>query len=144
MFSVALNIGFVIMAITMIHHHSKSFHERSWLDIVGIVHRLELPATKEGAVLDTITKFRVTAEKNDQDLKIAHRNIILLLARTGPLDRDQLHQLIETADHQEKRKNEAFESHVFELRNQLGNEKGPLFFSFLLKHLNDKDQLPNR
>jgi hypothetical protein len=144
LFSVALNIGFVIMAITMVYHHSKSRHERSWLEIVDIVHRLKLPEAKESAALDTVRQFRATIDKHDQDLKQARSNIILLLSRTGPLAQDQLHQMIEAADDQEKRKNEAFEAHVIKLRNQLGNEKGAQFFSLLLEHLKAEDKPPHR
>lgn len=144
MFSVALNIGFVIMAIMMVYHHSRPFHERSWLEIVDIVQRLKLPDAQESAALDTIKQFRVMVDKLDQDVKQAHSNILLLLARTEPVDPNQLHRLIEAAGHQEKRKNEALEAHILELRNQLGNEKGALFFSLLLEQLKAEDQLPHR
>jgi len=69
---------------------------------------------------------------------------MLSLARTGPVDQDQLHRLIESAEYQEKLKNQAFEAHVLELRNQLGNEKGALFFSFLLEHIKADDKSPYR
>ncbi len=142
MFSVALNMGFVIVAITMALHHSKPFRERSWLEIVDIVQDLKLPEAKESAALDTIKQFRIAFDKHHRDVKQAHINLIRLLAETGPVDQDQLHPLIEAADHQEKLKNEAVEAHVLELRSLLGNEKGARFFSLLLKHLNAKDKLP--
>lgn len=144
MFSVALNIGFVIMAITMFYQHSRPFHESSWLEIVDNVHNLNLPEAQESAALDTIKRFRITVDKLDRDVKQAHSNILRLLARTGPVDRDQVHRLFEAADHQEKRKNEAFEAHVLQLRNQLGNEKGALFFSLLLENLKTEDRSPRR
>lgn len=144
LFSVALNIGFVIMAITMVYHHSKSRHERSWLEIVDIVHRLKLSEAQESTALDTVNQFRATIDKHDQELKQARSNIILLLAKTGPLAQDQLHRLIEAADDQEKRKNKALEAHVLELHNQLGNEKGAQFFSLLLEHLKAEDKSPHR
>lgn len=136
MFSVALNVGFVIMAVAMVYQHSISSHERSWAEIADIVARLKLPEAREQTVLDTIGQFRSTMDKNDQDLKAARSAIIRLLAKSGPVDLDQLHGLIGAADNREKHKNEAFEAHVIQLRNQLGDEKGALFFSLLLSHLN--------
>lgn len=136
MFSVALNVGFVIMAVAMVYQHSISSRERSWAEIADIVARLKLPEAREQTVLDTIGQFRSTMDKNDQDLKAARSAIIRLLAKSGPVDLDQLHGLIGAADNREKHKNEAFEAHVIQLRNQLGDEKGALFFSLLLSHLN--------
>ena len=143
-FSVALNIGFVIMAITMAYHHSKPFHERSWYELVDLVQHLKLPESQESAALDAIKQFRVILDKHKQDAKQARRNIFLMFARTGPVDEGKLHQLIEAADNQEKMKNQAFEAHLLELRNLLGDEKRTQFFSLLLEHLTAEDKSPSR
>ena len=145
MFSVALNIGFLIIAISLVYYHrANSFHERSWLELVDIIHRLELPERQENAALDTIKRFRVILDKHNQDVKRARNNIILALAKPGPVDQEQLHRLFEAADHQEKLKNGTFEAHVLDLRHQLGNEKGALFFSLLLEHLKSEHPSPHR
>ena len=144
MFSVTLNIGFVIMAIITIHNHSKPFNERPWLEIVAIVHRLKLPEDRETAVMDTIRQFRDTFDRHHQEIKQARGDIIRLLAADGPVDPEQLHQRMQAADLREKSKNEAFEAHVLKLRDQLGNEKGALFFSLLLEHINAEDESPPR
>ena len=144
LFSVALNIGFVIMSIAMAYHHSRPFHERSWLEIVDIVDRLSLPKARENAVLATIKQFRAEFDNHHQNVRQARENIMQSLAASGPVDRDQLHRLIEAADQEEKLKNQAFEAHVLELREQLGNEKGALFFSLLLEHLKAGDEAPHR
>ncbi len=144
LFSFALNIGFIITAIIMVHHHSISPKERSWMEMINIIHQLNLSQEKEAAALDMTGKFKVVIDKYHKDIKQAHKNILFMLAKTEVLNQSQLHKLIETARLQEKNKNKAFEDHVLELREQLGNEKGALFFSLLLEHIKLKDRLPPR
>ena len=139
-FSVALNVGFVIMAIVMLVQHPNSSHKRSYRAILGVVSQLNLPEDQERAVLETIQRFRGTMDQHNQDLKKARSNIVRFLAVDGPVDRDQLHRLTNALDSEEKIKNNAFEAHFMDLRNQLGNEKGAQFFSLLLAHIETKDQ----
>lgn len=144
LFSVALNVGFVIMAGVLAYHHGPPFRGHSGIEIAAMVQRLKLPEAQESAVLDTIEQFRAARDAQDKDLKQARDNIIRLLASAGPLDRKQLHALIEAAEHQEKRKSRVFEAHVLQLRDQLGDEKGALYFTFLLEHLKAGKQRPHR
>lgn len=142
LFSIALNIGFVVVAISMAVHHSRPYHERSWLDLVAMVERLDLPRDQETAALESIKAFRESADQHDEKIKEARKRVLQLLAAPGPLDRDRLHVLIEAVDHEHGLKRRVFENHVADLRRQLGNEKGAEFFSRLLKHLEDRHRRP--
>ena len=142
LFSVALNIGFVVVAISMAVQHSRPYHERSWLELVGIVEQLDLPPGEEAAVLETIKAFRKIADKHDEDIKTARKMVLQLLAASGPLDRGRLHALVEAAEQEHEIKGKVFENHVADLRRQLGDEKGAEFFSRLLQHLEDKHRRP--
>lgn len=144
LFSVALNIGFVIMATVMIVNHPKSHRERNWRELVAIVHHLDLPASEETAVIDTMTRFRESMNRQDRDLRTARREIIRLLAAAGPLDASELHRRFEAAMAINRKKSEAFETHVMHLRRQLGDEKGAQFFSRLLVHLESKSASDHR
>ena len=144
LFSVALNVGVAIMAIVMIIHHSKSSEDHSWHELAAIVERLNLPEAKERGVLADIKRFGNTVDKFDEDLKKARDDILRFLAKKGPLDRNKLHRLIGRVEFLERQKGMAFESHVVDLRRQLGDEKGPLFFSRLLAHLQTKNQNSHR
>jgi hypothetical protein len=144
MFSVALNIGFVIMAIFISYHHPKPFDERSWSDITGIVQRLQLPKARADALLDTIQQFRATVDRHQLDLRQARTDVIRSLAGNGAVDRDRLHLLLEAVSHQEKIGKEAFEAHVLDIRRQLGDEKGAEFFLLLLEHLENEDHRTQR
>ena len=143
LFSVALNIGFAIVAIVMMVHHPASPHNRSSRAILGIVQQLNLPADQERTVVQRIQQFRATLDQNHQDVKAARSDILRYLATPGSVDRNQLHRLTIALESREKFKNEAFEGHFMELRDQLGNEKGAQFFSQLLAHLENKDRPPH-
>mgnify|MGYP001552141757 FL=1 len=143
-FSVALNVGFVVMAIVMALHHPKPFRERAWQDLIGIVQDLDLPAEQEDAVMANMRQFRETMDGYERDLKKARGDIIRYLAKDGPIDENQLHLLIETAQSREKRKSDAFEAHVIEQRGLLGNEKGARFFSLLQAHFESRKSKSKR
>ena len=143
LFSVALNIGFVIMAIVMMVHHPAASHNRSYRAILDIVGQLNLPTGQEQTVVSTIRQFKGMLDKHHQEVKAARGNIIRFLASPGPVDRNQLHRLTEVLESKEKINNEAFERHFLELRNQLGNEKGAQFFTLLLADLEAKGQSPH-
>lgn len=144
LFSIALNVGFIVMAIVMVLYHPKPFRERSWQELVGIVQELDLPAEPEDAVMENMRQFRETMDRYDRDLKQARDDVIRFLANDGPIDENHLHQLNETAQSWEKRKSDAFEAHVIELRSLLGNEKGARFFSLLQAHLESRKSKSKR
>jgi len=143
-FSIALNVGFVVMAVAMAVHHPKPFRERAWQDLIGIVQDLNLPAEQEDAVMANMQQFRETMDRYERDLKQARGDILRFLASDGPIDENRLHLLIETAQSREKRKSDAFEAHVIELRSLLGNEKGARFFSLLQAHLESRKSKSKR
>jgi hypothetical protein len=143
LFSAALNVGFVIVALTLVYQHSRPFHERSWNELVEIVRQLNLPDSQSQAALDSIRNFRSTVDNLDKELQHARDDILRPLAESSPVDPALLHERIEAADHYEKLKGERFEKHVLALRQILGNEKGALFFTLLRQHLKSMDEKPH-
>jgi hypothetical protein len=139
LFSVALNIGFVIMAIVMMVSPQPSSSERSYRAILDIVRQLDLPEDQECSVLDTIQRFRHKMDRDHQGLKAARGNIVGCLAADGPVDRSRLDRLTQALNSGHMRRNAAVEEHFLDLRNQLGDQKGARFFTLLLKHHDAKD-----
>ena len=135
LFSVALNIGFVIMATTMALQQSDTHQKGSWSELVEIVKRLDLPAARQEAALDTIRRFRTTIDGHDRGLYQARGAVLATLAHSGALDLEELHRCTEAVGRQEMDQTKAFEAHVIDLRRQLGDEKGALFFSLLLENI---------
>ena len=139
-FSVALNIGFVAAAIVMFLYHPASRHERIRHEIVTIVEQLDLPANKERTVLNSVTEFSTTIDGLDRDLRQVRGDVIRVLAKEGPLDTDRFNGAVDTVESYEKKKVRAFAAHMMDMRSQLGDEKGALYFSLLLDHLEEKAQ----
>ena len=132
LFSVALNIGFVIVAIVMMVHHTIHSKHHSDHEILDVVRQLNLPQKQESAVMKTIQDFRAVVDQNKQALKQARVDVVRYLAQDGPVDRDRLHRLAQVLETIEKDRNNTFESHFMELRNQLGDKKGAYFFALLM------------
>ena len=135
LFSVALNLGFILVAMVMLHQNSIPFKERSMRKFTGIVKQLELPESQSQTALDSIRQFESTIGHLNKNLKHARNDILHLLSRKGPLEPKQLHQLIETTDRLGKLKSKTFETHAVALRQLLGDEKGAQFFSLLGQHV---------
>jgi hypothetical protein len=144
MFSVALNIGFVLVAVTLAYNPSMLFKKRAHRVITDIVQRLNLSEEQESAVLESVRHFRDTLHSHDKDLKKARADVLRLLATPGPLDPARLHALVQATNLQEEQKNHIFENHAIELRNRLGDEKGALFYSYLLERLESEDRPQHR
>jgi hypothetical protein len=143
-FSVALNIGFMIAVIVMMMHHGHGSHHRSDQEIIDIVRQLDLPEDRERAVMETIQGFRAVVDRHRQAQKQARVDIVRYLAQEGPVDRARLHRLTQALEAIEKEKNNAFETHFMDLRNQLGDEKGAHFFALLLTLHEPEDAKANR
>lgn len=135
LFSVALNVGFVIVALILVYQHSTHSHDHGWRELVAIVGKLDLPAEQSRRVLDDMRQFHSDVEALDRELERARGRVMALLARKGPVDREQLHRLMEAVDERGRRKSERFERHIIELRHLLGDEKGSQFFSLLQRHM---------
>lgn len=132
LFSVALNIGFVVVAIVMMINHATHSRHHSDHEILDVVRQLNLPQSQESAVMKTIQDFRAVVDQNKQALKQARIDVVRCLAQDGPVDRNRLHRLTQNIGTVEDDRNNAFESHFLELRNQLGDKKGAHFFALLM------------
>ncbi len=135
LFSVALNLGFIIVALVMIHQNSIPAKERSMRKFTSIVKHLKLPESQSQTVLDCIGQFESTVGHVNTDLKHARSDILRLLSQKGPVEPAQLHLLIEATERLGKLKGKTFEAHVIALRQLLGDEKGAQFFSLLGQHI---------
>ena len=141
-FSVALNIGIVIMAVFLFFNHPGKSHGMS--EIEGIFQKLDLTEDQHENALKFIQGFRASVQKQEKEIKVARDNMIRILCENGPLDKQRLNELYDAIVQEETDKNKLFLSHVVELRNLLGDEKGARYYSLLLQHLKNKDNLNRR
>ena len=140
-FSVALNIGFIIMALFMVVNHPGKSTVKSGIE--GLIQKLDLTETQHDDLLKSIQSLRVSVEKQEMEIKAARDNLIRVASENGPLDRRRLNELCEAIDQEETDKNRLMLTHMIEIRDLLGDEKGARFFSLLLEHLKNRHN-PNR
>lgn len=133
-FSVALNIGFVLFALTTSYRcHYITHEQRTLNELTDIIRSLELPDASEKEALDAIMKFNGLISDYKKDLSGARNDVMASLAQKEEPDRAHLDKLIARVEELEKGKRGMFMAHTLELRKILGNDKGPEFFSRLMK-----------
>ncbi|MBN1903918.1 MAG: hypothetical protein JW927_02365 [Deltaproteobacteria bacterium] len=130
------------MAGMMFFHNSKRPHENP--DIEDVVYSLNLQKDHESRVLECIRRFRIEIEKQDEKSNAVRDSVVSLASKSGPLDQGLLNQLNETMNKEEISKNALFKTHVTELRNLLGDEKGALFYTLLQEHIKNINKLHRR
>jgi len=139
LFSVALNIGFLIMALFQAYQHTIYPKEQQrWKELMIIVRELNLPDAKAARAMETIARFRERMDSIETELKQARMEVLDLLAQTGPIDKERLHSLVQAAEMFSQKKRSMFEAHVIELRQVLGNGDGARFFIRLKEHIESK------
>ena len=141
-FSVALNIGFLIMAGSMFFNYNRNSHEIS--EIEEIVHSLNLTEAQEDKVMDSVHKLKSAIERQEAKINLARTNILTMASKPGPLDEPRLQKMIDTLNREEINKNSLFNTHVTELRTILGDEKGAEFYSSILEHTKNRAKPHNR
>lgn len=142
-FSVALNLGFLAMALYHNVDRVLPKPERRWQELMTIVEGLDLSSGKTAEVIELMAGFRKEMEALDRDNRGARIRIMDMAARPGPLDREQLHRLIQASGRYSLRKKEMFEAHIIRMRRVLGDEKGAEFFSRLRDHIRSKRKSPH-
>ena len=135
LFSITLNIGFVIMALILVFQHSVHVKKNSTKEFTRIIQQLNLPPEQAERALANLTRFHAAMDSINTELNQARGNTMLLLGSNGPVDPNQLHMLVETADRLATQRGQLFEAHVLELRDILGDEKGAEFFETLHQHI---------
>ena len=128
LFSLALNVGFLIVAVPLFYTHSRPHDDRFQDEIAGVVKSLDLSPAVSRAVMDNINQFKTAFDELDDGIRKIRKDMEYLIQQRGPLDRDRLHELVLEDDELRKRKGEVFENHVVDLRRILGDEKGALYF----------------
>lgn len=143
LFSVALNIGFVITAIVlfytnpppMTHPHYHAYARKA-------LAQLDLAPEQEKAVLENMDRFRDLRNNVDRDFHKVRSRMLSLLSLPGPLDHVQFDAIGKQVAQLETRKHECIRQHILDMRNRLGDEKGAEFFAAILAQVqtNNKER----
>ncbi len=132
-FSVALNIGFIIMAAYHSFQGPVSKHDRRWEELMAVVRKLELPESKQSQAKAAMARFRDQLTGINQQIDQAREDVMVFLAQAGPLDKSRLHQLLEVTNDLYWKKQMMFESHAIEMVQVLGDRDGARFFRSLVE-----------
>ncbi len=132
-FSVALNIGFIIMAVFHSFQDTVSKHDRHWEELMTVVRELELPESKQSQAKAAMARFRDQLTGINQQLDQAREDVMVFLTQNGPLDKRRLHQLLEVTHDLYGEKQMMFESHAIEIYRVLGDRDGARFFRSLVE-----------
>ena len=138
LFSVALNIGFLVMGGFHACHQKIPANERRWKELMGIVRELNLPHARSAKAIENMARFRNSMDAVEIELEKARMDFLSLLGQAGPLDKEQLHRLVQSAEMFSQKKRSMFETHVIELRQILGNDSGARFFLRLKEYIASK------
>lgn len=138
MFSVALNIGFVIVAAVLVYKHPPSFRDYAKMN-QEIISRLDLSADVEKSVTASMEKMETTHKDFVQKLHRSRNEGITLLSQPGPVDQKRFEMLNNAIVELLIQQNRSVQNHLLKIRNQLGDDKGTRFFSELLKKVKKRD-----
>jgi hypothetical protein len=131
-FSVALNIGFVMAAILTYYYHPSGLLARYSTHVQKIMKRLDLPPQQNQDLATHIDQFKEQFGSNLEALRRARTDMLMALAAPGPLDRNQFDEAYTQLDLLSKQEHQLVRNHLLMMRKQLGNEKGAHLFSEML------------
>ncbi len=134
-FSVALNIGFVVMAAC--HHFGilpEPRDERHWKELMRIVEEMTLPKAQETELLKSMTEFKKKVEIVNRQIRQAKEDSLIFLSKALPLDEHLLHGRFEKTNRLYRERQTLFESHIVRLHQILGEEKSVYFFRRILEN----------
>jgi hypothetical protein len=134
MFSVALNIGFVIVAVVLLYKHLPPFRDHAKMS-QEIIYRLDLPADVEKSVIASMEKMETAHRNFVWRLHQARNETITLLSRPEPVDKKRFEMLNDGIIELMIQENHVIREHLIEIRSQMGDEKGARFFSEMLKQV---------
>lgn len=133
-FSVALNIGFMITsAVRFYCHIQASSHSNYFREFETAMRGLGLSRDQEKSVQKLIEDFKIRHDEGKLRFKETRNRIFSLLSMPAPFDQRQFEALHAEIHRHNVEEDDDVRNHLLELRRVLGDEKGALFFSNLLK-----------
>jgi len=131
-FSAALNIGFILSALILVHNHPPIPHQRFSDQLKTATQGLGLAPDQEEVMVEVMERFEKQHRQNRLKIKGIRNQTLALLARPGPLDVKRFDALTRESDEQLLKINQDVKKHLSDVRKRLGDEKGAGFFSALL------------
>lgn len=142
MFSVALNIGFIITAIVFHTNHPPRPPHRYQAHAKEVVQRLNLPPEQNRDLTIYMDQFKAEIDKTMQALHQARTDMLTVLSTPGPLDQKKFDETNTALNRLGERKHQEIRNHVLKMRKQLGDDKGAQFFAEMLAKVTSDKRHP--
>lgn len=134
-FSIMLNIGFVITAAIVIYYHPANHRERHLTYSENAVKSLHLLPDKEKRMLAAVKDFHQKMSETKKDFKEYRAKILSVLAEPGPIDQDRFEASVNGIHERHGQLHEMIRGYVLKMRQDLGDENGARFFHELKRQL---------
>jgi hypothetical protein len=138
-FSVTLNVGFLIMAAILVIQHPPLPHSSAKMRIEAL-ERLNLPESEESHIIAAMDKMEADHDDFKRRLHLAINTSIALLAKSEPVDEERFLELNEKVVNLMTRQNLAVRERLLDIRRRLGDENGARFFTDMLKQVAKRKQ----
>ncbi len=132
-FSIALNIGFIVAAVFIYYNHPSTSHYSYLGYAKEIIKGLDLSVDQNKEVAICLDSFKKEISSTGHELHKLQNEMLVLLSAPGDLDEDRLNQIYSTQNHLFQKKHQIVRDHLLMMKKQLGDEKSTRFFSELLK-----------
>ena len=142
MFSVALNLGFIITASVLYINHPPRPHQRYRAIAHKTIEQLNLPPAQYTDTKAYIKQFEDQLEATIRALHQSRTDILLVLSKPGALDQQQYEVVTEILSQHAIKKRHLISRHLLQLRQKLGDEKGAQFFAAILAKVTDHQRRP--
>lgn len=133
-FSITLNVGFLIMAAILVIQHPPLPHSSAKMQL-ELLERLDLPEAVETHIIAAMDKMAADHDDFKRRHHLAINTSIALLAKPVPVDEERFLELNEKVVDLMTRQNLAVRERLLEIRRRLGDENGALFFTEMLKQV---------
>ncbi len=131
-FSAALNIGFIVAAITIYWHHPSESHYRYSTNAKKIIEASEFsPAEKEN-LIKYLEQFTRQISAVGTDLHQSQIALLKVLSAPGPMDYAAFDETYARQNILWDKKHQLLRDHLLHMRKELGDEKSAWFFSQML------------
>ena len=134
-FSVALNIGFLIMSVYQFYQHAQPFSERRWNELMTMVEHLDLPEERYGALSHAMAEMKTRLDRLEDQIDAGRVKTHEMLSRPEPVDLDALHRQLVDGGKLYQKKCEFLEAHVIELGRILTDSERAAFFGAMTEKI---------
>ncbi len=137
-FSVALNIGFVLTVAIILTHYPFNLRERHLAYAEKAIKSLDLSLDQENRMLNELQSFHQKLNETLYGVKATRLKILSVLSAPGPMDHKQFETAFGEIKSRQGQMRQLMRIHILTFRKQLGDKNGARYFEALKKQVESK------